>query len=188
MNYLKTYTKMFEDTEYGLHPKDEPRYSFVLNHLSEASNINSLLDIGSGRGTLLKEVNSYFPHISLSSIDLFNFHNLDFVEFTACDITQSIPIKTDRKFSLVTCLDVLEHISRDKIEVVLDRISQLGDRFLFTIANHSDIVNGQELHLIQEPSPFWNKKLKVKFEIIEFSTYYDWEDEDKLMFYECVAK
>jgi hypothetical protein len=68
---------------------------------------------------------------------------------------------------IISC-DVLEHIPADEID---DTLKMLGawaaNGLLLTIANMSDVhlINGEqvELHLIQEPMPWWTDKLREHF-------------------------
>lgn len=63
-----------------------------------------LIDIGSGRGHMLKLIHNNFPRAVITSVDLDNFHNLDFVDyFNKCNITSH----NDRNNLLKNKYDVL---------------------------------------------------------------------------------
>lgn len=68
---------------------------------------------------------------------------------------------------VISC-DVLEHVGPEYIDTTLHRMGCLATKgLLLTIANMSDVhkVNGEdvELHLIQEPMPWWTEKLREHF-------------------------
>lgn len=86
-----------------------------------------------------------------------------------------LTVKEDREniltkyptFDFLTCLDVLEHIEELYVEDIMQFFSKVAKKSLVIVANHSDIQNGTELHLIQKPL-FWWESLFIKyFKIIE---------------------
>lgn len=64
------------------------------------------------------------------------------------------------KADALYCMDVLEHIAPNEIDANLAALSRIAPQQLFGIANHSDRQEGVELHLIQEDSHWWEKKLR----------------------------
>ena len=111
----------------------------------------TFLDYGCGRGDLVCWINEnapgsfaigYDPATGAAPADLFS----DWV---------------------ISC-DVLEHVPPEEIDATLRRMCGLaGFGLLLTIANMSDVhlVNREqvELHLIQEPMPWWTEKLREHF-------------------------
>lgn len=158
-NLEDLYGKLFTEKAYNKHLETEARYMWAATSLP--LKCNSLIDLGPGRGTFLELVGRNRPEINLYAADYDNFlENKDNVIFYKSDIKD---LKTHKKFDCVTCLDVLEHIHPDNINVTLENISSLSDQFLFSIANHSDIQNGAELHLIQQDLSWWLDLLSKYF-------------------------
>lgn len=184
MNYLKTYDKLFGSLEYNKHTNREPRFLFAVSNIKKSC-AKSVIDIGSGNGNLLKIIHKTDHSISLFSVDLRNYHGLDYVSHVDGDITRHRTIKTTGvEFDALTCLDCLEHIEKKHIDDVLNMLSRMSSLFLFSIANHSDKINGVELHLIQKDSLWWHNKLSKYFEITYFESLYD----NRLYLYKCRRK
>jgi len=184
MNYLKTYNKLFNTYGYNNHTHREPRFLFTIHHLKKF-NLKSLIDIGTGSGDMLEVIQKLFPNADLTAVDLNNYHNLDRVTHINADLT----IKSDRekltgRYNVLTCLDCLEHFEEPHIQDILGTFALLSDTFLFSIANHSDMIDGVELHLTQKPSIWWSNRLSEFFEITYFESLYN----DTLYLYKCKRK
>ena len=75
---------------------------------------DKILDVGCGTGTVLKRLQefgvAYGVDLSSDAIQFLKKRNLNMI---ACsDVSRSIPFK-DEVFSVITCLDVLEHLDDD---------------------------------------------------------------------------
>jgi hypothetical protein len=112
----------------------------------------TFLDYGCGRGDLVRWINSKTTGSALG-----------FDPATDWNVAR---MKGESAW-IISC-DVLEHIPADEID---DTLKMLGawaaNGLLLTIANMSDVhlINGEqvELHLIQEPMPWWTDKLREHF-------------------------
>ena len=60
-----------------------------------------------------------------------------------------------KKFDGLICMDLLEHLDPSQIEETVESLSGIAPTAFFGIANHSDVINGVELHLIREDSLWW---------------------------------
>jgi hypothetical protein len=78
-----------------------------------------------------------------------------------------------KQFELLTCLDVLEHIEKKCVDDVLHNFSLISEYSVLTIANHSDVLNGVELHVIQEKMTFWLPYLNKYFEVLDQREHYN---------------
>jgi len=184
MNYLKTYNKLFATYGYNNHTHREPRFLFVLHEIMKL-NLKSLIDIGTGSGDILEILCKIKPDMKLTAVDLNNYHNLDCVKHVTADLTQdSAREKISGKYEVLTCLDCLEHFEEIYIRDILEMFSRLSETFLFSIANHSDIVDSVELHLIQKGSTWWTNILSEFFEI----TYFESLCDNRLYLYKCKRK
>lgn len=102
----------------------------------------SLLDLGVGTGTFIKLVQNkvkkiYGIDIDNESIKIFNkkFKNINKISIKQGNIKEIAKIYNNRKFDYITALDVLEHITKDDAEIVLNSIYQLlkdNGKFIFT--------------------------------------------------------
>lgn len=170
-DYKKIYENSFRNTHYNNHNDEEYRFQIVKDYVNK-NEIKKIIDIGSGRGNVIKILQELNDEIQITSTDVVKFHNFDceFYELNLCDPTTYIK---DKKFELLICLDVLEHIQKECIENVFEFFSTISDNFILTIANHSDIQNGLELHVIQEDMNYWKPILEKFFEIEHFDIKYD---------------
>ncbi len=101
------------------------------------------------------------------------FHNYD-VNFIKLDLSNSSDYdKFTETYDLLSCMDVLEHIEEKHINDILSFFCKLSQKFCFTIANHSDIHNGIELHVTRKNKEWWDKKLNNYFNIKNSFVKYD---------------
>lgn len=172
MNYHKIYESSFKKNGYNVHDDSELRFQYVLNFVKE-KNINNIIDIGSGRGNLIRVLSNYNNDIKITSTDLIKIHDFEvpFYEINICDLS-SFKNFEDKKFELLTCLDVLEHIEKDCVDNILNKFSLLSKYSVLTIANHSDVLDGVELHLIQENLDYWMPYINKNFEVLESRVHY----------------
>jgi hypothetical protein len=173
MEYKKIYESSFSDRGYNVHDDSELRFQYVLNFLKD-KNFNNVIDIGSGRGNLIKVLKQHNNNINIVSTDLKKFHDFDipFYEINLCD-RDNFKMFKEKQFELLTCLDVLEHIEKKCVDYVLYKFSLISEYSVLTIANHSDVLNGVELHVIQENMTFWLPYLNKYFEVVDQREHYN---------------
>jgi SAM-dependent methyltransferase len=89
---------------------------FVLQLLQDLS-FQTMLDAGCGTGVLLQAIHEKYPHVKLTGSEV-SGHGLELArkrlpdsEFMAMDLSKQV---LERKFDLITCIDVLEHILDDR--------------------------------------------------------------------------
>lgn len=165
MDYVEIYESVFNNyDDYDKHIEYYDRYNYILEELN-TNKYQKIIDISSGKGILIKIIQEKFSNIDICSTDIKKFNDIN-VNFIILDLTNKDDYNniTD-KYNLLLCLDVLEHIEEKYIDDVLEFLSSLSTTFCFSIANHSDIKNEHELHLIQENKKWWNKKLKKYYKI-----------------------
>jgi len=126
----------------------------------------SIIDIGCGKGHYARSIKSL------------GYHNYTALEFsTACceeflkdvphinaDFLEYGPTVPDGQYDLCLCMDVLEHISYERIDEFVSNIKRISQKSLLGIANHSDMFLGEEIHLIQEEISWWTKLLEKHFD------------------------
>lgn len=169
MDYKEVYTELFNTKDYSVHSEDEFRYQ-ITNNFIKNNNIKNLIDIGSGRGVLLNLIKKENPNIEILSTDLENFHDLNF-EFKKINLSdKQTYFYPKNKYDVLTCLDVLEHLEKDFIGDVFTWFSKISNSQILTIANHSEILNGKEIHTIQEDLSYWEPIVSKSLEIISKET------------------
>lgn len=169
MDYKETYTNLFNTKNYSIHNFNELRYQ-ITNDFVKKNNVKNVVDIGSGRGVLLDLLIKENPEIKILSTDLENFHNLNF-DFKKIDLSNSETFfEVEEKYNLLSCLDVLEHLEKNLLDDVFNWFSKISKNQILTIANHSEILNGKEIHLIQEGLDYWEPIILNHLEILSKET------------------
>jgi SAM-dependent methyltransferase len=80
-----------------------------------------------------------------------HYHNL-----MTCDISK--PFDLDEQFDVITAWDVLEHLTKDGLDILIGNVHRLmrpRSIFIVTTANNSEIPTGFELHQTQWTSERW---------------------------------
>lgn len=180
MEYNKVYSEIFKNKSYNSDNSLSYQKSMdFFEKVEKENNIDSIIDIGSGKGNLLKKLPI---DKQIFSYDLECFYDksiLGHVLFQKLNLSIKKELESIKHADFLFCLDVLEHLEEEHIESILKTFSEKANFLFFTIANHSDIINGVELHLIQEDQIYWNEKINKYFKIISFETLYN----NRLMLY-----
>jgi len=191
MDYRGVYTNTFSHQNYATQGTQEFRFQYSLNHIRCHTDIQTYVDIGSGRGVLISMIKQEFPNIKITSVDLEKFNTID-VDFIKADLSSDYDREQltngRHKYDLLTCLDVLEHLDKSFIEDVLCMFAKISKEAVLTIANHSDIWDGVELHIIQEDFTFWGPLLQKYFDIIEYEEKYVINGKPKLYMVKVISK
>ena len=169
MDYNEVYTNLFNTKDYSIHSEDECRYQ-VANNFIKNNNIKNLIDVGSGRGVLLNLIKKENPNIEILSTDLDKFHDFNF-DFKKINLSnKETYFYPENNYDVLTCLDVLEHLEKDFINDVFEWFSKTSSSQVLTIANHSEILNGKEIHTIQEDLSYWEPIVSKNLDIVSKET------------------
>lgn len=160
MNTASLYDKAYQNKAYN--DRSDYKINIVKTWVDEF-NLRTLLDVGCGRGHYLKdfpqatglEPSTYLCENDLKHLDVINSDIQSFA--------------TDRYWDGLYCMDVLEHISHDEIGAVLGKLYNLAPKALYGIANHSDMLDTIELHLIQEDANWWRKLLEKYYSKVKLT-------------------
>lgn len=154
---MNIYDRAFSDKHYS---SKEPYKIKIVQDWAEDK--KRLLDVGCGRGYYLTEIKAtglepskYLCETDLQSFDVIN--------------SDILSLKTRRKWDGLYCMDVLEHIPHQEINKTIEALSKLAPEAIYGIANHSDIYDGVELHLIQEDSDWWESRLSKYYSKVELT-------------------
>ena len=122
----------------------------------KARPIKSILDHGTGRGGLVKKINERFhPKIVAEGYD---------------PGTKEFAEKPQKKFDVVTSIDVLEHIGRENLDATLSEIKQFTGQFFFfcidLLPASKAVPDGRNAHFLIAPPEWWAQQLKIHFPIV----------------------
>ena len=154
-----------KEPDYNL--KDPQKLSIIFSIIETLDRNIEILDVGCGRGSYLSLLKSLgfnrILGIEISSVCaekyLQEFPHIvsDFISFA-----KDTP---DKKYDLLLCMDVLEHIEPSEVDIFIDHINRISKHSILGIANHSDVHQKVQLHLIEKPWHWWKEKL-IKFNLI----------------------
>lgn len=134
-------------------------YAPIIKKIIHKNNLKNLLDYGCGKGEF------YDNDFKLDNIDYPSFRELwgiDIDLYDPCYEKYNI-LNQNKKYDIVICIDVLEHIPEEDISSVLNLISNLSNKYiLLNVACYSAqalLPNGENAHInIQEPK-WWYEKI-----------------------------
>lgn len=118
--YLKeTYSKNYlikKHKNWMNNPNNE-FYKKIENFILK-NNIKKILDLGCGKGLLLKFLNNRNPYLKLTGVDLYKNNANKKINFVNKDIFK---FKTKKKFSMIVSIMVIEHVKKIKPFIKLIR-------------------------------------------------------------------
>jgi 2-polyprenyl-3-methyl-5-hydroxy-6-metoxy-1,4-benzoquinol methylase len=145
------------------------KFKVLSNYIKDIDKTDKILDIGCGRGHYLKWLQS-IGYEDILGIELSEFcsknylKNLPHKNMNFLDYSKTI---SDKFYDFSLCMDVVEHIPIDTINLFLGESARISKKIIYGVANHSDMLGGIELHLIQENNAWWNGILKTHFSSVE---------------------
>jgi cyclopropane fatty-acyl-phospholipid synthase-like methyltransferase len=158
----------------------------ILKMLFDIFQPNSVLDVGCGLGTWLsvaQKMNvSEIMGIDGSWLDKSRLRiDPDLVSIQ--DLEQ--PLEIGRKFDLVICLEVAEHLSSDAAPNFIDSLTNHGDIILFSAAIP---FQGGSHHINERFPDYWYSLFRERdFEVIDFIRPQIWDDSSVLWWLSCCA-
>lgn len=126
----------------------EPLKIGIVEAWIKKNQFKRVLDIGAGKGHYAKRIKK------IAKVDALEPYSDKFIKKTILEFEPAI------MYDAVFCMDVLEHIHPLEISKNLKKIKTFSDHALFGIANHSDMWDMMELHLIQQDSEWWSTILQ----------------------------
>jgi ubiquinone/menaquinone biosynthesis C-methylase UbiE len=166
-----------KDKRYNSNPNHK-RFSVAKEFLSSI-NVEKVLDVGVGRGHFFRDLDKLGYAMkgiepSLEARKLLKDKRI----INAC--SHKIPFKKN-EFDIVICLDVLEHVPKELITKSLEEIKRVSKRYaLISVAHHSDVKRGWELHISSMPFKEWRELIKNYFSIIKSKIVSSKSDKSKV--------
>lgn len=148
----------------------------IVPYLVRSFKPNSVVDVGCGLGTFLK-VFKDSGNIEILGIDGKWVDRKKLLiskeEFIEADL--EAPIKLDKTFDLVLCLEVAEHLAENSSDIIVDSLTALGKTIVFSAATKQQ---GGQNHLNEQPFSFWKEKFESRgYTVIDFFRPVFWNDE-----------
>lgn len=127
------------------------KWAYLVAGIAVVEGCKSILDYGCGKGTFAKEVMKQFSPSTPFWIEEYD---------PAVDIKAVTPY---RKFDLVSCTDVLEHIEPECLREVLLDITNLTTMFIFVVISTKFtkgrwLSDGRNSHLIVNEGGWWEEQ------------------------------
>ena len=129
----------------------------------------NILDLGCGMGhfgaaaKFLYEDDVYYVGMDISEYAINNSPHKEIISLKQGDITTN---ELPDGFDLTLVIDILEHIQYSDLEDILNKISQTGTNFIFSIPFLGDPnLEADPTHIIKESKEWWIEELSKWFEI-----------------------
>ncbi len=163
------YDELYSGDKYGkVENKNQSKWLMSKN----LSDLHTAVDFGCGRGHVVRALSKM--GIKTTGVDFAESLKDSWGDDTSFINGDVRTTELDEIFDLVVCHDVLEHISKEDIDVALSNLEEHTGKYIsLAIANHPDVWNGKELHLIQEGIDWWRKKVEAYWNIVEFESWCD---------------
>ncbi len=136
-----------------------PSASVIAALLDGMLHPTSVLDVGCGQGEFLEALG-----VSDSvGVDVFPNEDTLYASFVQHDLTE--PLDLERKFDVVLCLEVGEHLHEEAAGTLVDTIARHGDSVVFSAAVPGQTGYG---HVNCQPHEYWHDKFgKRGFECVD---------------------
>ena len=125
----------------------------LISHMYPLVSPTSVLDVGCGRGGWLRAWRDagcgMVQGIDGDYVDRQRLHIAP-EDFRIVDLAEGFDL--GRKFDLVQCLEVAEHVPKERAETLIDSIVRHGDLVLFSAAQPGQ---GGTQHVNEQPLEYW---------------------------------
>lgn len=154
------YKKLYKDGKYNT-KVNQNQFNWLFSR--DLSDVSTAADFGCGLGHVAKALCE--KGIDVVGVDFASALEYDGISFVSGDV-RTVDLK--KTVDLVVCHDVLEHIPEEDAEKTVKNLAKHTGKFAsLAIANHSDIWNGKELHLIRKDINWWSALLEKHFDVME---------------------
>jgi SAM-dependent methyltransferase len=129
-----------------------PSAAIVARSIVESVDVKSTIDVGCGPGVYLHEMQKL--DVEVLGIDGSAQSRQQSVLDPSLIILKNVtkPLNIDRRFDVVICFEVAEHIPKQSSQVLVSNLVSLGDVVFFTAAPPGQ---GGTDHINEQPMEFW---------------------------------
>lgn len=149
--------------------------SHIVPYIIEKFNPKSVVDVGCGIGTFLHVFKQHNvqdvlgidgPWVNKQQL------NIEIGEFFEADLEK--PINLNKVFDLVLCLEVAEHLHAQYADVLVDSLTSLGNKIVFSAATFRQ---GGQNHLNEQVFNYWKEKFAQRnFKVIDLFRPLFWNE------------
>lgn len=139
----------------------------VVPLIQELFRVKSVLDVGCGTGTWLRIFNEYGITDFLGLDGSYVNHNQLVISpshFKEADLTK--PFDLQRKFDLVICLEVAEHLPETSADDLVASLCKHGERIIFSAAIPGQ---GGQNHINEQWTSYWYLKF-LQYGFVRYDT------------------
>ena len=127
----------------------------IIGHLTRMFQIDSVLDVGCGVGFFCEAfLKSGIIDVTGVDGDYLNRQQLVFPAESFYPANLAEPLDLRRKFDLVVCLEVVEHLPASAASTAIASLCRHGDLILFSAATPQQ---GGQGHVNEQWIPYWSK-------------------------------
>ena len=160
--------------EESTHNLESP--GLIVPYLIEKFKPGSVVDVGCGIGTFLKVFKQSGVREVLGIDGKWVDRNklmIDQGEFLETDL--EVPIRLGKSYDLVLCLEVAEHLSENAADNIVDSLTGLGKKIVFSAATK---YQGGQNHINEQEFSYWKKKFEARgYKVIDLFRPYLWNME-----------
>lgn len=129
----------------------------IIQKLLQKHSFGSVLDYGCGKGHFIKFLRDSFPEVHVEGFDV---------------ASEEFSVLPNRKFDLIVCLDVMEHVEFGALSNVLGEIRDRCSKvFVCSVANYpasKKLSDGRNAHVTQMPFSVWFGMFSSFFRVDQF--------------------
>lgn len=175
---------IFVNNEDAYHGGSTREFAIIIKKIIQKNNIKNMLDYGCGKGFFYD--NSFY--LKEEKIDsLRKLWDIEIDLYDPCYEKYSY-LSENKKYDMVICIDVLEHVPKDDLDWILDKIFSLSKKYIFLnvacyYAN-ALLPNGSNAHINVNDKDWWFKKIlefKKKYEELKIICICSYKLENKRM-------
>ncbi|MDC0498315.1 hypothetical protein OAO21_04025 [Alphaproteobacteria bacterium] len=133
-------------------------FAKLIKEIISKNKINNMLDYGCGKGFFYKNPSN---QNGLQIKSLRNYWDIDIDLYDPC-FEENSNLNEDKNYDLLICVDVLEHIPKEDIYWILEKLLTKAKKYLFiNVACYPAIAllpNGKNAHINIQPPKWWHEK------------------------------
>ena len=137
-------------------------YAPIIKKIIDKNDLHSLLDYGCGKAEF------YYNNFVLDNLEYPPFKKFWDINIDLYDpgYEKYNNLDTKKKYDIVICIDVLEHIPAEDIDYIFNKLSNLSKKYIFLNGGcyraAALLPNGKNAHInIQTPEWWYKKILKI---------------------------